>query len=79
MQQILEPTGNTEMLVIGNEGCNETNFCRSDGNERVLKNKAYMFQLDRQGRPIRIRQCSGQLGCVLYQLTNFTNGNVAHG
>ena len=42
-QQILEPTGNTEMLVAGRNyhgyEKNETNnnFYRSDGNERVLR------------------------------------------
>ena len=60
-QQILEPTGNTEMLVAGkNHGYeNETNnFYRSDGNERVFTNKAYRFLLDSNKQPNMILSCN---------------------
>ena len=58
MQRSLEPTGNTVILEAGNH-----NVYRSDGNERVLTNKAYMFQLDRKKQPRMI--CGCNFGSVL--------------
>ena len=61
-QKILEPTGETHILTMEKEVNITENFQRSDGNDRVLTNKAYMFILDGNRRPQVVLKCN--FGCV---------------